>query len=155
MERIHASHTLVDTSTAVSSSPSAGFPLLLPTPGVALLGSHAGHAIAIAQPPDRRPDGQSRDEDIGFCDSDVSSVASSNVPLDDLSDDWRPVSPPRRPTKLALSPLTQESLRRSPSPQASPTSSPVGIKYLNPERQARVRRTNYVSRDSELRGKRK
>lgn len=148
MERIDASDSRVFAPISLSS-PST--PLSLPAsrsvhPAVAY-----DHATAHPHS-NRRPGDVVRDEDISFVDSDVSSVASSSCPLlDDLSDESRPVSPPRRPDKLLLHhqklPVIQpkqKSPKKSPSPKSmKKVSRGTGVQ-VDSERLARIRRMKFV-----------
>ena len=164
MERIDASDSRVFAPIS-PSSPST--PLSLPASG-SMRGSvfpATDHTTADAESNRRVEDAlRVRDEDISFFDSDVSSVASSScVPLDDLSDESRPISPPRRPDKLFhhQRPLPvilpkQKSPKRSPSPQKSVACMNVSRLHGNQvdsERLARIRRMKFVrpvDRDEEV-----
>lgn len=89
-------------------------------------------------------------------DSDVSAT-SSHVPIEDLSDDCGPISPPRRPNTLKLKPLkypqetrcspTKE--RKSPQRAVTPQKTDRSRRLLpaadvDPQQLSRVRRMRFV-----------
>ena len=89
-------------------------------------------------------------------DSDVSAT-SSHVPLEDLSDDCRPISPPRRPNTLKLKPLKYPSEtrcsptkeRKSPQRAVTPQKADRSRRLLpaadvDPQQLSRVRRMRFV-----------
>lgn len=143
MERIDASDSRVFAPISLSS-PST--PLSLPASRSLYPAVAYDHAPAHPQS-NRRLGDVVREEDINFVDSD----ASSSCPLlDDLSDESRPVSPPRRPDKLfhhqklPLIVPKQKSPKKSPSPKSGKKVARGTGVQVDSERLARIRRMKFV-----------
>jgi hypothetical protein len=153
MERIDASDKRVFAPISSSSS-SPSTPLSLPASRSLYPAVAYDHIVSDAVPAGKRQLNDFLtlpDEDVNFFDSDVSSAASSCIPLEeDFSDENRPISPPRRPDKLLLnqkkhSPAmtSKVSPKKSPSPKKTPKKG-VSVQQMDSERLARIRKMKFV-----------